>query len=94
MLRQQADALRVVDPAPDSIPGTRPSYDASPEAYRRLRRAVIEAGLLDRRYGYYLYRTLLSFAFVAIGNFFALWRRSSKNRPTPCISLVATMAFQ
>src|SRR4029434_3411671 len=44
---------------------SKPSYDASPAAYRRLRRAVIEAGLLDRRYGYYLGRTLLSFAFVA-----------------------------
>ena len=45
----------------------KPAYDASPEAYRRLRRLVIEAGLMERRYGYYLGRTLLSFGFLAVG---------------------------
>src|SRR4051812_18022758 len=43
----------------------KPSYDGSPAAYRRLRSAVIEAGLLDRRYGYYAWRISLSFAFLA-----------------------------
>jgi fatty acid desaturase len=42
-----------------------PRYDASPEAYTRLRRSVIAAGLLDRRYGYYVGRTVVSFAFLA-----------------------------
>ena len=64
-LRHEADTPRVVALTATLPTDTRPSYDASPEAYRRLRRAVIEAGLLDRRYGYYLWRILLSFGFVA-----------------------------
>ena len=64
-LRQGADIPSVVVLTTPLPFGTKPSYDASPEAYRRLRRAVIEAGLLDRRYDYYLWRTLLSFGFVA-----------------------------
>src|SRR5687768_8783535 len=64
-LRQGADIPSVVALTAPLPVETRPSYDASPEAYRRLRHAVIEAGLLDRRYGYYLWRTLLSFGFVA-----------------------------
>lgn len=64
-LRQRAD-IPSVDALTTPPPvEAKPSYDASPEAYRRLRRAVIEAGLLDRRYGYYLGRISLSFAFVA-----------------------------
>jgi fatty acid desaturase len=64
-LRQRADVPRVVALATPIPTDPKPSYDASPEAYRRLRRAVIGAGLLERRYGYYLGRTLLSFGFVA-----------------------------
>lgn len=64
-LRQGADIPRVVALTTPLPLDEKPSYDASPEAYRRLRRAVIEAGLLDRRYGYYLGRITLSFAFVA-----------------------------
>jgi fatty acid desaturase len=65
-VRQGADSLRVVvGAAAPFLAEARPSYDASPEAYRRLRKAVVDAGLLERRYGYYLFRTLLSFAFVA-----------------------------
>jgi len=64
-LRRGADVPRVVALTTPIPVETKPSYDASPEAYRRLRRAVIEAGLLDRRYGYYLGRIALSFAFVA-----------------------------
>jgi fatty acid desaturase len=45
----------------------KPAYDASPDAYRWLRRAVIDAGLMERRYGYYLGRTLLSFGFLVVG---------------------------
>ena len=64
-VRQVADA-----PAPHTYPAplpsdSRPPYDASPAAYRRLRRAVVERGLLERRYGYYAGRISLSFAFVA-----------------------------
>jgi fatty acid desaturase len=40
-------------------------YDGSPAAYARLRRSVIDARLLDRRYGYYLLRFLSAFALVA-----------------------------
>jgi fatty acid desaturase len=45
----------------------KPAYDASPAAYRRLRKLVIDAGLMERRYGYYLGRTLLSFGFLVAG---------------------------
>ena len=51
---------------PVPIDGRRP-YDASPAAYKRLRRAIVEAGLLDRQYGYYFWRTLLTFAMVGAG---------------------------
>ena len=63
-LRHSADLSRFVPlPVPDRA-SKRPQYDASPEAYRQLRQAVIEAGLLKRRYGYYLGRTLLCFGFL------------------------------
>jgi fatty acid desaturase len=72
--RQRAD-LSIVAPSTE-LPCTdqKPSYDASPAAYRRLRRAVIAAGLMERRYGYYLWRTLLSFGFLvaALGLVFTL----------------------
>jgi fatty acid desaturase len=66
--RQAGEPLPIRRPVPISAAPAepRPSYDASPEAYRRLRRSVIDAGVLERRYGYYLGRTLLSFAFVAV----------------------------
>ena len=35
--------------------------------YAELRRAVLEAGLLDRAYGYYLWRTSLSFLLLGVG---------------------------
>ncbi len=55
--------------APIDLRGTDapPEYDASPAAYRRLRRAVVEAGLLERRYGYYVGRTLVSFGILVTG---------------------------
>src|SRR5262249_17822293 len=66
-LRHGADlSLRVPLTAPARSQPKLP-YDASPAAYRRLRRAVIDAGLLERRYGYYLGRTLLSFCFLVVG---------------------------
>jgi fatty acid desaturase len=46
---------------------SRPTYDASPAAYRRLRRVVVAAGLLDRRYDYYIGRTLVSFGILIAG---------------------------
>jgi fatty acid desaturase len=52
---------------PPLDPSIRPSYDASPAAYKRLRRKIVEAGLLERRYGYYLGRTLVSFGILAAG---------------------------
>src|SRR5215204_2447076 len=70
-LRHDADLSQFVPlPVPD-LASKQPLYDASPEAYRRLRQAVIEAGLLKRRYGYYLARTLLCFGFLvaALGLF-------------------------
>ncbi|MGE3913019.1 MAG: fatty acid desaturase [Chloroflexota bacterium] len=61
-------AVPVVEHSPSIDPlEIRPSYDASPEAYRRLRRKIVEAGLLNRRYGYYLGRTLVSFGMLAAG---------------------------
>lgn len=66
-VRQGADFPHLV-PLPARLPGDeKPSYDASPAAYRRLRQLVIDAGLMERRYGYYLWRTLLSFSFLALG---------------------------
>ena len=63
-LRHSADISRLVPlPAP-LLADEKPPYDASPDAYRRLRQAVIDAGLMERRYGYYLGRTLLSFGFL------------------------------
>jgi fatty acid desaturase len=45
--------------AVDGSAATRPpGYDASDAAYAQLRRTVIAAGLLERRYGYYLLRWL------------------------------------
>ena len=35
--------------------------------YAELRRAVLEAGLLDRAYGYYVWRTSLSFLLLGVG---------------------------
>src|SRR5438132_8138366 len=37
-------------------------------AYAELRRAVVGAGLLERAYGYYLWRTALSFLLLGIGS--------------------------
>jgi fatty acid desaturase len=65
-LRQNAVISPPVSP-PSSTADQKPAYDASPAAYRRLRRAVIEAGLMERRYGYYLWRTLLSYGFLVVG---------------------------
>src|SRR5438067_2544126 len=65
-LRSTAELPKLLAPTTPFFIGERPSYDASPDAYRRLRRAVIDAGLLDRCYGYYTWRTLLSFGFVAV----------------------------
>src|SRR4051812_12468830 len=66
-LRQGADLSQLLLlPAPAAME-QKPPYDASPAAYRRLRRAVIDAGLMERRYGYYLGRTLLSFSFLVVG---------------------------
>jgi fatty acid desaturase len=66
-IRPLAPALHHLD-APEILTDSlKPSYDASPEAYRRLRRTVIDAGLLERRYGYYLWRAPLCFAFLAVG---------------------------
>jgi fatty acid desaturase len=65
-LRHSADLSPLVPlPAP-LLADQKPPYDASPDAYRRLRQAAIDAGLLERRYGYYLGRTLLSFGFLAV----------------------------
>jgi fatty acid desaturase len=64
-VRQVADAPLVALVSESNGPGIKPTYDASPAAYRRLRHAVIAHGLLDRRYGYYAGRIALSFAFVA-----------------------------
>ena len=68
-----------VSPAPpsllaQSVSDRKPAYDASPAAYRRLRASVIAAGLMERRYGYYFGRTLLSFGFllIALGMAFTL----------------------
>ncbi len=36
-------------------------------AYAELRRTVVSAGLLERAYGYYLWRTALSFLVLAVG---------------------------
>jgi fatty acid desaturase len=63
-LRQRANVRGAVALTVLPLTDMKPAYDASPEAYRGLRRTVTEAGLLDRRYGYYLFRTLLSFGFV------------------------------
>jgi fatty acid desaturase len=49
--------------SPSALGGKRP-YDASPAAYKRLRRTIVEAGLLDRQYGYYFWRTLLTFSIL------------------------------
>lgn len=49
-----------------TIPDARPAnYDGSPAAYARLRRAVVDAGLLQRRYGYYALRFSSALALVA-----------------------------
>ena len=53
-------------------PPARPAYDASPAAYKRLRRKIVEAGLLERRYGYYVWRTFVTFAILAAGIVLAL----------------------
>jgi fatty acid desaturase len=75
--RHAADAPKIVSllalPDVDSGPSVpqpfdaRPSYDASPAAYQRLRSTIIAAGLLERRYGYYAWRTLVSYAFLIAG---------------------------
>src|SRR3954469_22824718 len=66
-LRQGADLSQLLLlPAPAAME-QKPPYDASPAAYRRLRRMVIDAGLMERRYGYYLWRTLLSYSFLVVG---------------------------
>lgn len=78
-----APAPSVLAPPPDDgavaragAPIDRPpaGYDGSPAAYARLRRAVAEAGLLERRYGYYLLRFASAFALVAaaVGLLFVL----------------------
>ena len=47
----------------DAPAGWRPNgYDASNAAYVRLRQSVLDAGLMDRRYGYYVLRGLTSLA--------------------------------
>ncbi|MCC7368052.1 MAG: acyl-CoA desaturase [Chloroflexi bacterium] len=70
-IRPNGSALLAPPPAgaPLATPtaAARPTYDASPAAYRRLRRKIVEAGLLNRRYDYYLGRTLVSFAILAAG---------------------------
>jgi fatty acid desaturase len=65
-LRQGADLSQLVPSTPPASIAEKPSYDASPAAYRRLRQAVIDAGLMERRYGYYLWRTLQCFGFLAV----------------------------
>lgn len=56
-------------PSPGAVgltTASRPAgYDASPAAYAQLRREVIDAGLLKRRYGYYLVRGLTAGGLVA-----------------------------
>jgi fatty acid desaturase len=55
-------AAALLTPA-DAPAGWRPNgYDASNAAYARLRQSVFDAGLMDRRYDYYLVRGLTSFA--------------------------------
>jgi len=60
-------ALAAVPPSASGPTATSrpPGHDGSDAAYAQLRRAVIDAGLLDRRYGYYLVRGLTSFALLA-----------------------------
>ena len=55
---------RVVTLASDALPPV--ERDGSPDAYFRLRRAVTEAGLFDRRYDYYLLRGFTSFGLLAL----------------------------
>lgn len=65
-LRQDADLPPLVPRMAPPLADEKPPYDASPAAYRRLRRLVMDAGLMERRYGYYLGRTLLSFSFLGV----------------------------
>src|SRR4051794_41073852 len=48
------------------------SQRALDAAYLELRRAVINAGLLERAYGYYLWRGLVSYAVLVAGLLLAL----------------------
>jgi fatty acid desaturase len=65
-VRQRADLSLIAPLTLLADADERPSYDASPAAYRALRRTVIETGLMERRYGYYAWRTLLSFGFLVV----------------------------
>lgn len=58
------------DTAPVS-PSRPPGHDGSDAAYARLRRAIVDAGLMERRYGYYLVRTLTAAALFAASLTFA-----------------------
>jgi fatty acid desaturase len=57
-------------------------------AYAELRREVVSAGLLERAYGYYLWRTALSFVLLAIGISLALTLE-----PSPPALLVTAVAI-
>ncbi|HEV7665975.1 MAG TPA: acyl-CoA desaturase, partial [Chloroflexota bacterium] len=59
-------------------------------SYADLRRAVIAAGLLDRAYGYYLWRTSLSFAILVFGLALPFTLEPS---PTTLVAAALTIAF-
>ena len=65
-LRQDAELPPLVPLSAPLLADAKPPYDASPAAYRRLRKMVSDAGLMERRYGYYVWRTLLTFSFLAL----------------------------